>query len=126
MSIFFKVSIIGNTIDFTQQVDCVKIKWKASRGPVQPRPAIILVVQDHFAKFCWLRLIPECSASCVVLELIMIFRDFGCPSIIHTDNGREFRNALLEQLQVTPYLPTPYTPLSTGRVERANSSHRPG
>ena len=82
------------------QVDCVKIKWKAARGRVQPAPGIILVVQDHFTKYCWLRVIPECTADCVVSELICIFRDFGCPSIIHTDNGREFRNKLMEQLLV--------------------------
>jgi hypothetical protein len=74
------------------QVDCVKIKWKQTRGAVQPEAGIILVVQDHFTKFCWLRVIPVCTAEAVVAELVAIFGDFGCPSILHTDNGREFRN----------------------------------
>jgi hypothetical protein len=92
------------------QADCVSIKWrKRSGGAVeaQPEQATILVVQDHFSRYVWLRVIDSPSAQAVAQALVAIFVDFGCPSILHTDNGPEFRNALLTELQVFPIHPRP-------------------
>jgi hypothetical protein len=87
------------------QADCVSIKWRKRSGgaeAAQPEQATILVVQDHFSRYVWLRVIESPSASAVAQALVAIFVDFGCPSILHTDNGPEFRNALLEELEVVP------------------------
>ena len=32
----------------------------------------------------------------IIHHIVQICADFGCPSILHTDNGREFKNALME------------------------------
>ncbi len=92
------------------QADCVSIKWRRRSGgdaSAQPEEATILVVQDHFSRYVWLRVIDSPSAHAVVQALVAIFVDFGCPSILHTDNGPEFRNALLEELEVVPILSRP-------------------
>ena len=51
-------------------------------------------------RFVWLRPIHRATAKEVIRQLILIFIDFGCPSILHTDNGSEFKNALMDQLDV--------------------------
>ncbi len=58
------------------------------------------MVVDHFSKYVWLRALDRVCASEVAVALNGIFIDFGCPSILHTDNGPEFRNALIEELDV--------------------------
>ncbi len=63
--------------------------------------AHILVVVDHFSRYIWLRSITNVCAKEVAMALNGIFVDFGCPSILHTDNGPEFRNALLAELDVS-------------------------
>ena len=58
-------------------------------------------------------------------EIVCIFRDFGCPSILHTDNGPEFKNMLLAQLEliwhdVHQIFGSPRHPQSQGAAERMN------
>jgi len=63
----------------------------------------------------------------VAVALIKIFQDFECPSIIHTDNGSEFVNEIVEALDILwPDLlfvhGKPRRPWVQGSVERLNQT----
>ena len=52
----------------------------------------ILNYQDHFTKFVKLRPLRQKTADKVCSHLLPIFLEMDCPTIVHTDNGREFKN----------------------------------
>ena len=60
----------------------------------------IFVYQDHFTKFCQLRAIKAKSAVEVANALLDVFSIFGVPVILQSDNGKEFRNEIIEALKV--------------------------
>lgn len=85
----------------------------------------ILTVQDHFTKFLHLRALENKKAAEVAMHLLEILLVFGCPQILQSDNGREFRAQVVEELKVLwPDLKIihgrPRHPQSQGSVERAN------
>ena len=51
--------------------------------------------KDHLTKYVLLRPLRTKTAVEIVEHLIIIFADFGCPRILHSDNGREFANKLV-------------------------------
>ena len=59
----------------------------------------ILVVQDHLTKFVHLRPLKSKRAVEVAENVLDIFLVFGAPSVIQSDNGREFCNAVMESLK---------------------------
>ena len=86
-----------------------------------------LVVVDQFTKWTECFALPHQSADLVARTLINeFFARFGCPSIIHSDQGPNFESnlfaGLCELLQIAKTRTTPYHPCSTGQVERANRS----
>jgi hypothetical protein len=50
----------------------------------------LLVYQDQGCKFPWLEALTTKSAAAVAWQLVRIFSVLAPPSILHTDNGREF------------------------------------
>ena len=89
------------------QVDCFKVKTKKRyKNQGQPQEAIILVVQDsdHLTKYIWLRVLPSQDGIHVAKALYRIFADFQCPATLHTDNGSEFINQLVESLDVSLWM----------------------
>lgn len=52
----------------------------------------ILNYIDHFTKFVSLRALKSKRAEEVADVLMDIFCERGAPTILHTDNGREFQN----------------------------------
>lgn len=58
----------------------------------------ILVVQDHLTKFIHLRALPRKEARFVAENVIDIFLIFGAPSILQSDNSREFANQIINAL----------------------------
>lgn len=50
----------------------------------------IMHYQDHLSKYHFLRPLTNKTAQQVADNLIRIFTDFGAPSILQSDNGREF------------------------------------
>jgi len=52
----------------------------------------ILVYQNHLTKFVLLRPLIQKRAEEVAYVLLDIFTTFGAPSILQSDNGREFAN----------------------------------
>ena len=86
----------------------------------------ILNYQDHFSKFCVLRPLKFKTASAVAEILVEIFSLMGPPTILQSDNGREFKNQEIknEVLKMWPGLKMvngkPRHSQSQGSVERAN------
>ena len=81
--------------------------------------------QDHLTKFCHLRPIKSKSALDVAKELYIFFCQFGAPVILQSDNGKEFRNKLVESLKLLlPGLDIVHgrarRPQTQGSVERSN------
>lgn len=91
----------------------------------------ILIVQDHFTKFC--RIIPLMSkrASEIVYNLFThVFTVVGAPMILQSDNGKEFVNKIISELvKIWPELKIVHGrvrhPQSQGSVERLNKVIKP-
>ncbi|XP_034242929.1 KRAB-A domain-containing protein 2-like [Thrips palmi] len=112
--------IIHKEMNARAQVDLIDMQTSAD-GDFR----FIMVLQDHLTKFVHLRPIRRKKAEHVAVELVPIFLEFGAPSILQSDNGREFANAIINSLQeMWPELKivhgTPRHSQSQGSVERAN------
>ena len=99
-------------------------------GPFTPSSSgnqYVLMLVDQFTK--WIEAYPlrdqrtETMATVVIDNFIS---RFGCPTQIHTDQGRNFTSnlfhAICELLEITKTRTTPYRPCSNGQVERYNST----
>ena len=113
--------IISNRFGQRCQVDLIDFR-KFDLSNCQ----FVLNYQDNLTRFCLLRALPDKRAETILDNLIEIFCTFGAPTILHTDNGGEFRNKLITDY-VTKFWPSlkmirgkPYNPRSQGAVERAN------
>ncbi|XP_050298540.1 KRAB-A domain-containing protein 2-like [Anthonomus grandis grandis] len=89
----------------------------------------ILNYQDHLTKFVILRPLKTKTANKVADVILDIFCLFGAPNILHSDNGREFSNQVIEQLAATWSAikivhGKPRHSQSQGSVERANQDVR--
>ena len=85
----------------------------------------ILNAQDHFTKMCWLKPLKDKSAIEVAKALIEVFGIFGAQCILQSDNGREFRNSIVEALKLLwPGLQIIHgrarRPQTQGSIERSN------
>jgi transposase InsO family protein len=58
----------------------------------------ILVYQDHLTKFVLLQSLHSKRADEVAYHLLNIYTTFGVPNILHSDNGREFCNQIIQSL----------------------------
>ncbi|XP_050310844.1 KRAB-A domain-containing protein 2-like [Anthonomus grandis grandis] len=61
--------------------------------------SFILNYQDHLTKYCVLRPMKSRTAVKTARNLIEMFCLFGAPSILHSDNGREFSNQVINNLK---------------------------
>lgn len=59
----------------------------------------ILHYQDHLSKYHLLRPLKRKTASEVAENLLRIFIDFGAPTILQSDNGREFTADIIKVVQ---------------------------
>ncbi|KAL7286669.1 hypothetical protein TKK_0019056 [Trichogramma kaykai] len=85
----------------------------------------IMVYQDHLTKFVILNALKTKRAEEVASHLVRIFLTFGAPCLLHSDNGLEFVNAIINELKILwPELNIvhgkPRHSQSQGSVERAN------
>lgn len=85
----------------------------------------LLQYQDHLTKFCFLRPLKSKGAKEVAIEILKIFLEVGCPSILQSNNGREFTASVLKEIMTL--WPTcrivngrPRHPHSQGSIERSN------
>jgi hypothetical protein len=84
-----------------------------------------MAYQDHLTKFVLLWALQSKRAEEVAYQLTDIFRTFGAPCILHSDNGREFVNSVIAELTtLCPELKIvhgkPRHNQSQSSVERAN------
>ncbi|CAN0008561.1 unnamed protein product, partial [Heterosigma akashiwo] len=85
----------------------------------------VLSYQDHAIKFAHFRALTDKSAASVAQELLAIFHIQGAPLLLQSDNGREFVNKVIQNLEAMwPGLKImhgrPRHSQSQGGVERLN------
>ena len=85
----------------------------------------LLVCVDHFSRFVVLAPLQNKTAGAVAHALIThLFCPYSTPRVLLSDNGAEFRNALLDeicqQFNIKQTFTVTYHPSSNGLVERAN------
>ncbi|XP_025412805.1 KRAB-A domain-containing protein 2-like [Sipha flava] len=84
-----------------------------------------MVYQDHLTKFVIIRPLRCKRAEEIAYQLLDIFTLFGAPSILHSDNGREFVNKIVTSVcemwsQVKIVHGKARHSQSQGSIERAN------
>ena len=84
----------------------------------------ILVIADYFSK--WTEAFPIKNKCADTVADVLVILQFGVPLDIHSDQGREFENGLMESLCALPGCTktrtTPYRPESDGMIERFNQT----
>ena len=85
----------------------------------------ILVLMDHFTKWCEAFPTKDQKASTVASILVSrVFSRFGPPTILHSDQGRNFDSLLMheiyDQMGIKKTRTTAYHPQCDGLVERQN------
>ena len=84
----------------------------------------ILVVMDHFTKWCEAFLTKDQKASTVANLLVSkVFSRFGPPLVLHSDQGSNLKSALTHEIcnmGITKTRTTAYHPSGDGQVERQN------
>ena len=99
-------------------------KWmKGATGAGKEKRYIAHII-DYSSKFRWTVAIKDKTGAEVVEVLRQVFRDFGHPALLHTDNGTEFVNwevtAECRRWGTRIIHGRPYHPQSQGEVERVN------
>jgi hypothetical protein len=78
---------------------------------------------DICTRFLILRPLQDKTAESVVQALIPVFCDFGIPTILQSDNGKEFANQVMNRFKIKAgfdhRLITPYYPQGNGAAERS-------
>ena len=87
----------------------------------------ILVVVDHFTKWCEAFATPDQKASTVAPLLVSyIFSHFGPLAVLHSDQGHNFESTLLHEIcnfmGITKTRNTSYHPQCDGQTERQNQT----
>ena len=85
----------------------------------------ILVIQDYYTK--WVELVPirNKKATTVAFAFLRFWiAHWGCPEILHSDQGNEFDAAVFREVcrlwGIRKTRTTPFNPSSNGMVERSN------
>lgn len=83
----------------------------------------MLVITDICSKFVILRPLKNKQSDTVAKELVKVYGDFGVPRICQSDNGLEFKNAVMtsisKNLGIDRRYTTPYHPRANGAAENA-------
>jgi hypothetical protein len=58
----------------------------------------ILVIIDAASRYVWLRALDQPTAECIAREMLKIFAEFGWPSVVVTDGGRNISQAQVANL----------------------------
>lgn len=99
--------------------------FQLSHSPVEGR-FYVLVLIDHFSKYVWAQLTMDRMTETVEQFLRQVFTSKQAPAHLQSDNGKEFRSALIQQLcdeaNVRITHGRPYRPQSQGAVERVNAT----
>ena len=86
----------------------------------------ILVVTDFLTRYVVIQPLPDKTASTVAEGLWRIMCEHGCPSVLYSDSGAEFRNKVLTEMtrkfKISHFRFAVYHPSSNGLTERKNAS----
>lgn len=87
----------------------------------------VLSAIDHLTRFVILTAVPNKAAATIARTLVnRVFSVFGVPELLHSDQGTEFENQLVKELQsVFGYKKTrttPYRPQGNSVLERVHST----
>ena len=85
--------IISDEMNSRAQIDLIDMQSQADKDF-----KFIFVYQDHLTKFVQLRPLKTKRAEEVAYTLLDIFTILGAPSILQSDNGREFCNQVIEEI----------------------------
>ena len=98
-------------------------------GPLNTTPdgnKYILVVTDFLSHYAVVKAIPNKKGDTVAQALWEIFCEHGCPTILYSDSGCEFRNAIMSEMAKNLHFQhvqvAVYHPASNGLCERKNSA----
>ena len=90
----------------------------------QSRHNWALHIVDHFSKYSWMFALKRKQTEEVAVTLANLFWLFGFPSILHSDNGKEFKSKTMSELcrkhKIKQVHGAPRTPSTQGLVERSN------
>ena len=89
----------------------------------------LLVVMDHFTKWCEVFATTDQKAQTVAEILVSrLFSRFGPPTVLHSDQGRNFESNLMKEvcnlMGIHKSRTTAYHPQCDGQVERQNRTLR--
>ena len=100
------------------------LQWQQSSTGSGHKQRYVAHMVDHSSKRRWVRALANKGAEPVREFVRDIFASYGHPALLHTDNGREFVNNLLEdecrKWGTHIVHGRPYHPQSQGAVERPN------
>ena len=84
----------------------------------------VLHITDHHTKYSWLYALHNKTAEEVLEKLEALFWVFGFPQTLHTDNGKEFKNKIMQEFcqkhGIKQVHGAPRMPRTQGLVERNN------
>ena len=94
---------------------------------VQPKTANVLVITDHFTRYCMAFVTPDQKAATIAKLLLEKFICvFGPPTRILSDQGKSFIGVVVQELcalmGVRQSRTMAYHPQTNGQVERANQT----
>ncbi|XP_008189907.1 KRAB-A domain-containing protein 2-like [Acyrthosiphon pisum] len=87
--------MLHNAFNSRAQVDLIDMQ-----SQIYNEFKFIMIYQDHLTKFILLRHLKSKRAEEIVFNLIDIHTTFGAPAILHSDNGREFVNTMITELDM--------------------------
>ena len=96
------------------------------RGSPDENFKYILHIKDHFTRFSWAYPLPSKKTNAIALKLFELFTEIGPPTILQSDNGREFTSKIIKNLSnlwnnLKIINGRPRHPQSQGLIERGNS-----
>ena len=117
---------LGNipTMTTGHRWDCIAMDILDVCDPTREGHRYILVIVDYFSK--WTDAFPmknKCADTVANILVEHIILRFGMLMVIHSDQGREFENGLMNSLCTllgTKTRTAPYHPESDGMIERFN------
>lgn len=101
-------------------------RWEIDLIGPMPGTGYVMSVIDVFTRYASTRILKDKSSGRILKALIDITRSRTPPECILADNGREFTNSDIsswcKEMEIELKHGSPYTPTTTGAVERFNQS----
>lgn len=88
-------SILGKEFNLKCQTDLIDMQLQANGGF-----KFIMIYQDHITKFMQLRPLKS-KRALIAYHLVDIFKIFGAPNILQSDDGREFSYKVVAEVCIT-------------------------